>query len=139
MCVPTHLDMWPLSRHYKCVLTQLPMEDPLTETITRTELETLLARGEVVVVDALPASYYEQAHIPGAVNLVESEVDGKAGSLLPDKNAPIVTYCSNETCGNSQAVATRLERLGYTSVRKYREGIQDWVTAGNPTASTQAA
>jgi rhodanese-related sulfurtransferase len=111
----------------------------LTETITRTELETLLASGEVVVVDALPASYYDQAHIPGAVNLVESEVVERAGSLLPDKTATIVTYCSNETCGNSQAVATRLEQMGYTGVRKYREGIQDWVAAGNPTASTQAA
>ena len=59
--------------------------------------------------------------------------------LLPDKNATIVTYCSNEACGNSQAVANRLERLGYTAVRKYREGIQDWVAAGNPTESTQAA
>jgi rhodanese-related sulfurtransferase len=111
----------------------------MTETITRAELETLLASGEVVVVDALPASYYEQAHIPGAVNLVESEVAEKASGLLPDKEAAIVTYCSNESCGNSQAVATRLERLGYTRVRKYREGIQDWVAAGNPTESTRAA
>jgi rhodanese-related sulfurtransferase len=111
----------------------------MTENITRTELEALLARGEVVVVDALPAPYYDQAHLPGAVNLVESDVEEQATCLLPDKSATIVTYCSNETCGNSQAVATRLERLGYTAVRKYREGIQDWVAAGNSTESTQAA
>jgi len=34
---------------------------------------------------------------------------------------------------------TIAERLGYTAVRKYREGIQDWVAAGNPTESTQPA
>ena len=78
-------------------------------------------------------------HLPAALNLVESDVDTDASRLLPDKNSTIVTYCSNELCGNSQAVATRLERLGYTSVRKYREGIQDWVAAGNETEATQLA
>jgi rhodanese-related sulfurtransferase len=111
----------------------------MTTTISRTDLEALLAAGDVVVVDALPVSYYDQIHLPGALNLVESDVDELAFALLPNKNATIVTYCTNEACGNSQAVANRLERLGYTSVRKYREGIQDWVSAGNPTESIAAA
>ena len=111
----------------------------MTATITRAELETLLAKGDVVVIDALPAAYYDQAHLPGALNLVESDVEAHAPNLLPDKNATIVTYCSNEACGNSQAVANRLERAGYTNVRKYSQGIQDWVAAGNATESTQAA
>ena len=111
----------------------------MTATITRTELEALLTKGDVVVIDALPASYYDQVHLPGALNLVESDVERHAPTLLPDVNATIVTYCSNEACGNSQAVANRLERLGYTAVRKYPEGIQGWVAAGNPTESTQSA
>jgi rhodanese-related sulfurtransferase len=111
----------------------------MTKLITRTDLEVLIATGDVVLIDALPRSYYDQLHLPAALNLVESDVDTKAYRLLPDRNATIVTYCSNEACGNSQAVANRLERLGYTAVRKYREGIQDWVAAGNPTESTQAA
>ena len=110
-----------------------------TTIISRTDLEALLTTGDVVVVDALPVSYYDQIHLPGALNLVESDVDELAPALLPDKNATIVTYCSNEACSNSQAVTNRLQRLGYTSVRKYREGIQDWVAAGNPTESTAAA
>jgi len=110
----------------------------MTDHISRTELEALIAADEVVVVDALPASYYDQLHLPGAVNLVEDEVDAKAAALLPNRTAAIVTYCSNAACGNSQAVANRLQRLGYTNVRKYRKGIQDWVEAGNPTESTAA-
>jgi len=106
--------------------------------ITRLELESLVDDGDVILVDALPASYYDQAHLPGAVNLVEGEVDVQALQLLPDKEAAIVTYCSNSACGNSQAVADRLERLGYTNVRKYSEGIQDWVEAGNATESSAA-
>ena len=74
--------------------------------------------------------------MPGAFNLVEDDVDARAAALLPNKEAAIVTYCSNAACGNSQAVANRLKRLGYTNVRKYRDGIQDWVEAGNATDST---
>ena len=111
----------------------------MTDSITRPELESLLTNGHVVVIDALPASYYSQVHLPSALNLVETDVEQLAPTLLPDKNATIVTYCSNEACGNSQAVANKLERLGYTAVRKYREGIQGWVAAGNPTEPTASA
>jgi rhodanese-related sulfurtransferase len=111
----------------------------MTATITRPELEALIATEDVVVIDALPAAYYDQIHLPGALNLVEDDVEQLAPALLPDKGATIVTYCSNESCGNSGAVAARLERLGYTDVRKYRDGVQDWVAAGNPTESTRPA
>jgi len=108
----------------------------MTETITRDELKGLIDRGEVTVVDALPASYFDEQHLPGALNLVEDEVDARAPALLPDKAAPIVTYCSNPACGNSQAVANRLARLGYSNVRKYADGIQDWAEHGLPIEST---
>ncbi|GAB3589264.1 rhodanese-like domain-containing protein [Angustibacter peucedani] len=107
----------------------------MSAVITRQELEELVTAGSVVLVDALPDSYYAQQHLPGAVNLVESDVNALAADVLPDKAAPIVTYCSNAACRNSQAVANRLEQLGYTNVRKYVEGIQDWVEAGNATES----
>lgn len=103
--------------------------------ITRTELEEILAAGTVTLVDALPQSYYDQQHLPGAINLVESEVDTLAARLLPDLDATIVTYCSNTACGNSKAVARRLDKLGYRHVRTYPGGIQDWAEAGLPTQS----
>ncbi len=106
--------------------------------IERNELQAAIAAGIVTVVDALPESYWEQQHLPGALNLVEDDVEAKAATLLPDRQAAIVTYCSNASCGNSQAVAAKLERLGYRNVRKYREGIQDWVAAGLPTEAATA-
>jgi rhodanese-related sulfurtransferase len=111
----------------------------MTALISRDELREALASGTVTLVDALPAAYYDQQHLPGAVNLVESDVAAKAGALLPDTSATIVTYCSNAACGNSQAVANRLGQLGYTDVRKYREGIQDWVEAGLPVEASDPA
>ena len=102
----------------------------MTTLISRDDLRAAIEAGAVTVVDALPESYYAQQHLPGALNLVEEDVADRAAALLPDKNAAIVTYCSNPSCGNSQAVASLLTNLGYTNVRKYREGIQDWVEAG---------
>ncbi len=104
----------------------------MTATITRDEVAAGIADGSLTLVDALPESYYAQQHLPGALNLVVDDVDTRAPSLLPDRAAAIVTYCSNRACPNSGQVAAALERLGYTGVRKYAEGIQDWVEAGHP-------
>jgi rhodanese-related sulfurtransferase len=111
----------------------------MSQIVTRTELEALLAEGRpLTLVDALPQSYYAQQHLPGAVNLVEPDVDALAPALLPDRAQTVITYCSNPSCQNSKVVARRLEALGYTDVRVYPAGIQDWVEAGNPTETAIA-
>jgi rhodanese-related sulfurtransferase len=104
----------------------------MTTLISRDELRAAIDDGTVTVVDALGESYYAQMHLPGALNLVEDDVASRAADLLPDRDAAIVVYCSNPACGNSQAVANRLADLGYSDVRKYREGIQGWAAAGLP-------
>ena len=43
-----------------------------------------------------------------------------------------MTYCSNTACPNSGIAALKLAKLGYTNVRKYAEGKQDWSEAGLP-------
>lgn len=111
----------------------------MTELITRTELKALIEEGDVYVLDALGGMYYEKQHLPGAVPLVADDVADHASELLPDKAALIVTYCSNEACPNSGNVATLLAKAGYTNVRKYKEGIEDWVEAGLPTESGSIA
>lgn len=107
----------------------------MTIQISRAELQAEIEAGRVVPVDALPESYYVQQHLPGALNLVADDAETRAATLLPDKDAAIVTYCSNTACPNSGQVAAKLENLGYTNVRKYAEGIQDWTGAGLPVES----
>lgn len=101
--------------------------------IDRDEFRAGLDAGTLTAVDALPESYYQQQHLPGAVNLTADEVEERASALLPDKSAAIVTYCSNPACQNSTQVAVKLEQLGYRNVRKYAAGIEDWTEAGLPT------
>jgi rhodanese-related sulfurtransferase len=105
----------------------------MLDTIQRDELQAGIEAGTLVVIDALPESYYSQQHLPHAVNLTADDVEDRVGHLLPDKDAAIVTYCSNPACRNSTEVAVKLQHLGYRNVRKYAEGIQDWTEAGLPT------
>ena len=107
----------------------------MTQTISRDQVKAGLATGTLVLIDALPETYYAQQHLPGALNLVADEVASRAPDLLPDKDAAIVTYCSNPSCANSGQVAAKLEALGYSNVRKYAAGIEDWTEAGLPTES----
>ncbi|MGW6505065.1 rhodanese-like domain-containing protein [Nonomuraea angiospora] len=108
----------------------------MTALITRDDLAAAVEAGTVTVVDALGGAYYAKQHLPGAVPLAPADVDAQASALLPDKNAAIITYCSNPACPNSGQVADRLTALGYTDVRKYREGIEDWTAAGLPVESS---
>ena len=104
--------------------------------ITREELATKLDRGDnVVLVEALPPMYYEDAHLPGAINMPHDQVDELAPALLPDTSAEIVVYCANYPCRNSGIAARRLTELGYENVRDYDAGKQDWIEAGLPTES----
>jgi rhodanese-related sulfurtransferase len=107
----------------------------MTQLISRDELREAIASGSVTVVDALGEQYWAQQHLPGAIYLVEADVAAKAPTLLPDKDAAIVTYCTNPACPNSHQVASKLQQLGYTNARRYREGIEDWVAAGLPVES----
>jgi rhodanese-related sulfurtransferase len=107
----------------------------MTETITRAELRDAVEAGTVTVVEALPASYYEEGHIPGAINIPHTEVRKLAPELLADKDAAVVVYCANEPCPNSGIAAHVLRKLGYTDVRDYAEGKQGWREAGLPLES----
>jgi rhodanese-related sulfurtransferase len=111
----------------------------MARTISRDELRQKVDDGSVVLVEALPAMYFEDAHLPGAININHDEVDELAPRLLTDKDAEIVTYCSNLACRNSGIAQAKLEALGYTNVAKYAEGKQDWVEAGLPTESGPVA
>ena len=108
----------------------------MTALISRDELAAAISARSVTVVDALGGDYYAKQHLPGAVPLTPGDVAALAAQALPDRSAAIVTYCSNPACPNSGQVADLLTALGYTNVRKYREGIEDWVGAGLPTESS---
>ncbi len=104
----------------------------MTDQVDREELHQEIGKGDVVVLEALPQEYFEKEHLPGAKNLPLDDLEASVARLVPDKDQAIVTYCSNDACGNSSVAATRLRALGYRNVRKYSGGKQDWIEAGLP-------
>ena len=69
----------------------------MVRTISREELQNKITRGDKFqLVETLPQVAYEHAHLPGAINLPPDRVKD-AATLLPDKTAEIVVYCSSPT------------------------------------------
>ncbi|GJM14798.1 MAG: hypothetical protein DHS20C13_01250 [Thermodesulfobacteriota bacterium] len=101
--------------------------------ISREELRDKLILGEAItLIEALPDKYWQESHLPHALQMDYTEVQHKAHLLLPDKEAGVVVYCASTECQNSAKAARILEDLGYTNVREYAEGKQNWLEAGLP-------
>jgi rhodanese-related sulfurtransferase len=112
----------------------------MTQTITRDEIKTLLDNGApITIVEALPEKYFKHSHLPGAINIPHNQVGALAPAMLPNKEALIVVYCANTACQNSAIAARELSAMGYSDVREYVEGKQDWVDAGLPVETRRSA
>lgn len=105
----------------------------MAPTIARQELSALLASANPpLLLEALPAQYFDDWHLPGARNMPHDAVAELAPRLASHKTAPVVVYCASSTCQNSHIAANRMKQLGYSDVRVYAEGKKDWLEAGMP-------
>jgi rhodanese-related sulfurtransferase len=68
----------------------------MEQTISTKDLKGKLDRNESIkLVETLAPERYREAHLPGALNIPPDKIKELAPRLLPDKNAEIVTYCTN--------------------------------------------
>ena len=91
----------------------------------------LAANADLVLVDARSGKYDDGKRIPGAQSLNSGSSEKEIESVVSDKNALIVTYCSNLKCPASAQLAEKLRKLGYDNVIEYPNGIQGWIEDGN--------
>jgi rhodanese-related sulfurtransferase len=67
-------------------------------TISREELKRKIDNEEqFTLVETLAPHVFEHAHLPGAINLPPDLVKDLAPTVLPDKAAEIVVYCTSFT------------------------------------------
>jgi polyisoprenoid-binding protein YceI len=105
----------------------------IPQQINRDELNTLIrSQDSSVLIDVLPAEYYEDAHLPGAKNACVYEVTflDQVGQLAADKECVIVVYGSGPRNLASATAAEKLLHAGYRNVFHYRGGLEDWMAAG---------
>lgn len=98
-------------------------------TITREELkQELEINPNIKLVFTKGDWYYRAMHIPGTIHF--SSI--KEALQLLHKDDDIVLYCSNTHCRDSVYAYHLLVNNGYTRVRRYSGGLEDWVDAGYP-------
>ena len=72
-----------------------PEEIRMESTISTKDLKSKLDQKQVTVVETLAPERYREAHIPGALNIPPERIKELAPQLLPNRDAEIVTYCTN--------------------------------------------
>ena len=78
------------------------------------------------VVDTRDAEQFQQAHIPGAVNIDWRKVLGQR-STLPE-NKMVLLYCNGGTLSSQAAIALRV--AGMENVRILQGGFTEWKAKG---------
>jgi rhodanese-related sulfurtransferase len=85
----------------------------------------------VVIIDSRPAArQYDLGHIPGAINIPDSQFDKLVDKLPADKATLLLFYCGGLECMLSHNSAFKAEKLGYTNIKVYPAGSPDWKAKG---------
>ncbi|MBW1749222.1 MAG: rhodanese-like domain-containing protein [Deltaproteobacteria bacterium] len=98
------------------------------------DLNELLNKGNVMVIDARRAEAFRREHIPGAVNMPHREMSRQTITQLSSDQLH-VTYCDGIGCNGSTRGALNLARLGCT-VKELLGGLDWWKRDGYPTEGT---
>jgi rhodanese-related sulfurtransferase len=92
--------------------------------------ERLQTKPAPVLVEALPERYFQDRHLPGAINLPHDSTDVEIRRILPDVETEVIVYCASGPCQNSGILARHLEKLGFVHVLDFQEGKEGWERAG---------
>lgn len=89
--------------------------------------------GNGIFLDAREPEVFEQGHIAGAINVTpHAFMDSLEFLESLDLNGLIITYCDGTDCNASIDLASNLELMGFTQVRYFFGGWQEWISAGYP-------
>ena len=78
---------------------------------------------------------WDVEHIPGAVYIPRSRLEGRIEGIVADRAAPLVLYC--ESGNRSLFAAKALQELGYEDARNLAGGIVEWKRRGLPVEASQ--
>jgi len=106
--------------------------------ISTEELKQILLAGTMPVIDVRPDMEYAISHIPGSVNVFETEIE-QMTKLLLDRSSGPVLYCNGPLCHKSARVAEKLSAKGYTNIKRYQAGLPVWRALGNTVETNLAA
>ena len=101
------------------------------EAVDREQLLKRARAGAVTVLDVRPKEEYIAGHIPGAVSIPLSELQGRLKDL--PRHQEIVAYCRGPYCVLAIKAVEMLRKKGFRAIR-LEDGVPDWRARGTPVA-----
>lgn len=113
------------------LLASVPGAEKEPRVVTLHEAEEAWRKRSAVFIDARESDFFEEGHIPGAINVPVSQVAHPTG-LPENKAAALIVYCSGGDCEDSRILAKALGAAGYESISVLAGGWDEWTAAGLP-------
>lgn len=85
---------------------------------------------DLLVINVLSPSVCADCHIPGSINVPLHKLSKKSQEWRQDTN--IVLHCASLHCPLSRYAFDMLCKLGFTRVRVFDGGLQEWTTKSFP-------
>ncbi len=109
----------------------LSSQDPVLLTISLEQAKSFFEE-DILFLDARDEAYYEQGHIKGAMkNIFLMELIFNIESIQ-SKSDPLVVYCGDPGCGDSEDLAYDLQDSGFNKLYVFKGGWLEWSAAGYP-------
>jgi len=104
--------------------------------ITARDTPGSLEASGALLVDVRSDEEWRLAHIPGALHVPLSQLEGRLPELAPDRKRPLVTYCA--VGARSLHALPTLDELGYEDTVSMAGGIVAWQELGYAVESESA-
>ena len=102
------------------------------KTISTEQLQERLKQGNSLHFwNVLTDGYFKGEMIPGSRRVPVDTIGREATEAQSAKGEEIIVYCGGPKCPQSLQAAQKLRDLGYTNVRAYEGGLEEWKNAGN--------
>ena len=88
---------------------------------------------ECLFIDSRHAFEYKMGHIQGAINIALNEYEIHRSQLDSiEKSRPLIIYCDGAECNSSMELGVKLMEAGFTNIKMFFGGWQEWKNANLP-------
>ncbi len=127
----THKGLFDPSPLPPAVSGEIPPAGPTIITIG--EAKSLFESGQALFIDTRSEFDFGMGHIAGATNLPLKSLH--AGRTIPQdypRDKTLIAYCDGASCNSSIEVAALISEAGYTNVRIFFGGWEEWQSLNLP-------
>jgi len=105
------------------ILNRQREDNKSADAVSLEELESMISKGHVILMDVRPSSEYRSGHITGAVSVPMDQLMSQLKTFSKDNE--IIAYCRGPFCVLADEAVRILSEQGY-KVRRLDEGYPEW-------------